>query len=97
LATGETAAQDDKTLPAGREDLASGSLSSLRQLSVTVLRNRASGEVRVAVWRPKERDLVIALRVSIARAETSSSFPLMISKRIVSQMEFAYVDIVCGP
>jgi hypothetical protein len=87
-------AQVDRTNPAGRAILASGSESSLEHVSVTTLRNRASGDVRIASDNPNDKDLVIAFSNSSALAEISSSFPLRISKRIVSHMDDEYRLIV---
>src|SRR5271167_3770151 len=82
-------AQIDRINPAGRAILVSGSESSLEHVSVTTLRYRASGDVRVASDNPNDKDLVIAFNNSSALAEISSSFPFRISKRIVSHMDAA--------
>jgi hypothetical protein len=89
-----TLAQVDNTVPAGRALLASGSFNSFIQVSVIVLRNWDSGDVRGASVSPKDSVCVIALRSSRARAETSSSFELRISKRMVSHIEDVKVLIV---
>ena len=79
----------DRTKPAGRATLVDGSLSSLEHVSTMALRKLASGVFAVASINPKERDSVIALTSSMARSETSSSFPLRISKRMVSHIDTA--------